>query len=338
MMKKFLLSLIICVSSFMIYSNNVKALSYNATPDSSSSYAYFNGSRVNISFGYSAYAGFAGYYMRAQDSSFNSFNTARYYFTSTEAFNSNSYIAFSIYYVAPDGQGVPVVKFDDNLCSNDSNGVLEIPLGVSDSVKIASYSCEGFVYGTTHYIDYAFNGTSYFGLNTVFDIVGSKSDLMERLSEIKTAIENISISPQNIQEIKNNTNDIKNNTNDIKNEIKNDNIDSASSSASSWNSKNASNGVITQLLTLPITLLNAIVSGIQTSCSSFSLGNLFGTDIILPCISLSSLIGNTLFTTIDLLISGFMIYNISKKLIKIFNDFTNLKSNQIDEIYGGGGN
>lgn len=144
-----------------------------------------------------------------------------------------------------------------------------------------------------------------------------------------------------VSAINNNTQvqqDVKNNTKETNDLIKNDSVDSASSSANTWNSKNASNGVITQLLTLPITLLNAIVSGIQTSCASFNLGNLFGTDIILPCISISNLIGSTLFTTIDLLISGFMIYNISKKLIKIFNDFTNLKSNQIDEIYGGGNN
>lgn len=133
-------------------------------------------------------------------------------------------------------------------------------------------------------------------------------------------------------------NGINNNTNDIKNSINDSNIDSnnANSSASSWNSKNATNGTITNLLTLPITLLQAIVNGLQTSCSSFSLGSLFGTNITLPCIDIGSLIGSGLFTTIDILFSGFMILSIGKKLIKIFNDFTNLKSNQMDELYGGG--
>lgn len=131
---------------------------------------------------------------------------------------------------------------------------------------------------------------------------------------------------------------IQNNTNDIKNSISDSNIDnnSTSSSSTSWNNKNASNNTITSLLTLPISLLTNIVNGLQTSCSSFSLGSLFGTNLTMPCINLSSLLGTTLFNVLDILISGFMIYNIAKKLIKIFNDFTNLKSNQIDELYGGG--
>ena len=33
---------------------------------------------------------------------------------------------------------------------------------------------------------------------------------------------------------------------------------------------------------------------------------------------------------------GFMIFAISKKLVRIFNDFTNLRDHQIDELYGGG--
>lgn len=133
-------------------------------------------------------------------------------------------------------------------------------------------------------------------------------------------------------------NQINTNVTNINDSINDSSIDSSSASSSSteWNNKNATNGTITQLLTLPITLLQAIVNGISTSCSSFSLGSLFGTNITLPCINLSNLIGSGLFTTIDILFSGFMILAIGKKLIKIFNDFTNLKSNQIDELYGGG--
>lgn len=149
-----------------------------------------------------------------------------------------------------------------------------------------------------------------------------------KLNAILQALQNNQTSITNIQQ----------NTQQINDAINDSSIDSSNavSSASSWNSKNATNGTITQLLTLPITLLNAIVSGISTSCSSFSLGILFGTNITLPCINLSNIIGSSLFTTIDILFSGFMILAISKKLIKIFNDFTNLKSNQIDELYGGG--
>lgn len=123
---------------------------------------------------------------------------------------------------------------------------------------------------------------------------------------------------------------------DINNTLKDSSIDSPNSTTSSWGNMNASNGTITNLLTLPIQLLQAYVNGMNSTCSSFNLGNLFGTDIILPCINVGSLIGSTLWGIIDVLFSGFMIFGIAKKLIKIFNDFTNMKSNQVDELYGGG--
>lgn len=138
--------------------------------------------------------------------------------------------------------------------------------------------------------------------------------------------------------MKSKTKAIANSTSDINNKISDSSIDTnqTTSSTSSWGNKNATNGTITDLLTLPISLLQAIVNGISSSCSSFSLGSLFGTNITLPCINIGSLVGSTLWSTIDILFSGFMILAIAKKLIKIFNDFTNLKTNQVDELYGGG--
>ena len=166
------------------------------------------------------------------------------------------------------------------------------------------------------------------------NVTVNNSEVTSAINSSSAVTNQILVDNQQIQ------NDIKSSVNDVKDTIKDSSIDNnqATSSASTWNSKNATNGVITQLLTLPISLLQAIVNGIQTTCSSFSLGSLFGTNITLPCINISSLIGSGLFTTIDILFSGFMILSISKKMIKIFNDFTNLKSNQIDELYGGGSN
>lgn len=144
-------------------------------------------------------------------------------------------------------------------------------------------------------------------------------------------IYNIGQNTQAIQETADNTKGINDSINDSSIDSNN-----TSSSTTSWGNKNASNGTITNLLTLPISLLQAIVNGIQSSCSSFSLGSLFGTNITLPCINVGNLIGSGLWSTIDILFSGFMILAIAKKLIKIFNDFTNLKTNQVDELYGGG--
>lgn len=320
---------------FFISSYNVKAWTHSVTLSTYT--AHQSGQEVtNISTFNANFRDFNFYGIKTNsNSNFSTFNTANIDFTISDAVAGIGYTAFTIYFQSSD-ELAPTIRFDGTTCTLQSSAVVEIPLNAPHT-NVANYSCYGNIYNT-HNISVAGSNLYFVAISREIDISGAESDLLDKLEQLRQAILSISVNQQDLSEIKGNTSDIKNNTNDIKNEIKNDNIDSASSSASSWSSKNASNGTITQLLTLPITLLNAIVSGIQTSCNSFNLGNLFGTDIFLPCISLSSLIGNTLFTTIDLLISGFMIYNISKKLIKIFNDFTNLKSNQIDEIYGGGDN
>ena len=109
-----------------------------------------------------------------------------------------------------------------------------------------------------------------------------------------------------------------------------------SSKASEWASLNASDTPISVMLLMPITLLNAYSNGLNGTCSPYNLGNLYGTDLILPCINISNYIGATLWNVIDVLFSGLMIYAMGKKFVRIFNDFTNLRDNQVDELYGGG--
>lgn len=109
-----------------------------------------------------------------------------------------------------------------------------------------------------------------------------------------------------------------------------------SSRTTEWSSKLAGTGPVSNMVLMPITLLNGYISGFNSSCSPYNLGNLMGTDIILPCINISNYLGSTLWNVIDVLFSGFMIYAIGKKFVKIFNDFTNLRDNQMDELYGGG--
>lgn len=98
----------------------------------------------------------------------------------------------------------------------------------------------------------------------------------------------------------------------------------------------SSQSTITDLITMPITLLRAIINNASTTCSSYTLGSIYNVALVLPCISLSTYLGSTLTTTIDLLLAGLIIYHISKKFVKIFDDFTNLRDNQINELYGGG--
>lgn len=138
--------------------------------------------------------------------------------------------------------------------------------------------------------------------------------------------------------------EIENSSKAVEDAINSDNIDNnaVTDNTQGWEQQTSyvptgsSGGSITDLLTLPIKLIQGFVNGLNSSCVPFNLGNLYGTDLILPCINISSFIGLPLWTTIDILFSGFMILHIGKKFVKIFNDFTNLRSGQMDDLYGGG--
>lgn len=124
--------------------------------------------------------------------------------------------------------------------------------------------------------------------------------------------------------------------NDLNDTLNDSSIDSPSSSTDEWSSLNTENGVITSLLSLPIQLVNAYSAGMSSTCQPFNLGSFYGTNLILPCINPSKYLGSALWNIIDVLFSGFMIFAIGKKLVKVFNDFTNLRDTQVDELYGGG--
>lgn len=83
-----------------------------------------------------------------------------------------------------------------------------------------------------------------------------------------------------------------------------------------------SNSPVSDLAIMPLTLLNAYVSGFNSSCSPFSLGSLYGSELSLPCINLQSYLGSDLFSIIDGLFCIFMIYNIAMLCISIFESIT----------------
>ena len=136
-------------------------------------------------------------------------------------------------------------------------------------------------------------------------------------------------------------NNTTNAVNSVNDSINNDSVSSDndnSSTASGWASKNASDNVVADMVLMPITFLNAFNNGFKGSCSSYNLGSLFGHNINLPCINVANFLGQSLWSIIDILMSGFLILGIGKKFVRVFNDFTNLKDSQVDELYGGGGN
>lgn len=130
-------------------------------------------------------------------------------------------------------------------------------------------------------------------------------------------------------EINNNINDVKNGVSDINGSINNDNVDDPSSSINSFKDKIASNGVITQLIGLPVTLFSKVLNSVNGTCSTYNLGSLFGTDLILPCVNIQNYLGTTLFSIIDVLISGLFVYSISRKFIKVFESMSSMNEGDV---------
>lgn len=92
---------------------------------------------------------------------------------------------------------------------------------------------------------------------------------------------------------------------------------------------------ITDLLTMPLTLMNAMLTGINGTCSTYNLGTLYGVQLSLPCIDLEELLGSGLWTILDGLCAFFMIMGIGRLCIRIYENITSL-NDPLNMIYGGG--
>ena len=134
-------------------------------------------------------------------------------------------------------------------------------------------------------------------------------------NQTTSIINNQNTNAQNTQQKIDNINDT----------LKDDNVDNPQD----YSSNVATNGVITQLITLPITLYQKILNSTSASCSPFNLGTLYGEQLTMPCINLQNYLGSTLFNVIDILISGLFIYSISRKMIKVFNSLSSMKESDV---------
>lgn len=86
------------------------------------------------------------------------------------------------------------------------------------------------------------------------------------------------------------------------------------------------NSVISDLLLLPVRLFQSIVNSINGSCSPFALGSLYGTNLTMPCINIQNYLGSSIWTFIDIVISGMFVLVIRKKFVNIFHNLTDLRN------------
>lgn len=84
-------------------------------------------------------------------------------------------------------------------------------------------------------------------------------------------------------------------------------------------------GAVSDIVTMPLTLLNAYMNGMSSTCSPVNLGTLLGELITFPCIDISDKLGSNLWGTIDGLMSIFMIYNIAMLILSMYNKLTELE-------------
>lgn len=122
------------------------------------------------------------------------------------------------------------------------------------------------------------------------------------------------------------------NLNDIDDTLNDSSIDSSDTTINGLKNQIPTNSVISDLLLLPIRFLQNFVNALNSSCSTFSLGSLLGTNLFMPCINLENYLGSTIWTMIDLIFSGMFVFGLRKKFIQIYENITNLKNggNEVD--------
>lgn len=90
-------------------------------------------------------------------------------------------------------------------------------------------------------------------------------------------------------------------------------------------------GPISGLLTMPITLAQSIINN-SSSCTAFSLGELLGTNLSMPCIDLESILGSTLYNIIDVICCGVFIFSLRKVLVNVYVKVMSLRNINPGEV------
>lgn len=159
-------------------------------------------------------------------------------------------------------------------------------------------------------------------------------------SQIQSAIQSSGLATANsvqqvqqgINQVQEQLSDVEGAVNDVNDTLNDSSVDSSDNTINNLKNRIPTNSVISNLLLLPVRFLQNFVNSLGSSCSNFSLGSLYGTNLIMPCIDLQSYLGSTIWTFIDLVFSGMFVLAIRKKFIQIYQNITNLKNggNEVD--------
>lgn len=177
---------------------------------------------------------------------------------------------------------------------------------------------------------------SWHDYGLIDSILNNQSIIKNKLDQIQSALGSNNSVLGNINTntniTKQNTEDIKEKANDIDDTLNDSSVDSSDDTLNDLSDNLPTNSVISDLILLPVSMLRGIVNAIDGSCSNFSLGSLYGTNLVMPCINIQNYVGSAIWTFIDLVFSGIFVLVIRKKFIQIFENITNLKGggNEVD--------
>lgn len=169
----------------------------------------------------------------------------------------------------------------------------------------------------------------YYGYN--LQVIGRTNGLTR--NDVQSVINSSGLATANsVNEVKQGVNEVKQQLTSIDSTLNNSSVDSSDSTLNSLKSQIPTNSVISDLLLLPVRFLQNFVNSLGSSCSQFSLGSLYGTNLYMPCINLENYLGSAIWATIDLILSGLFVYSLRKKFIEIYQNLTNLKNggNEVD--------
>lgn len=251
-----------------------------------------------------------------------------------------------------------VTRWHNNWCVTpsytDSTGTSQFHIANSSYPNTIGYSILYYIFTSNvsgRSINIAFNSNDgAYSTTTVFggyklELLSDNSSLTQ--SQIQSAVQNSGLATANsVAQVQQGINEVKQELSGVQQQqqqtnekldsiddtLNDSNVDSSDSTINNLKDKIPTNSVISDLLLLPVRFLQNFVNALGSSCSRFSLGSLYGTELFMPCINIESYLGSGIWTTIDLIISGLFVYSLRKKFIEIYENLTNLKNggNEVD--------
>lgn len=235
-------------------------------------------------------------------------------------FNKNDLYDISFLFFYNVRYGTPIITVNSKVC----NIVYELGDSTQNGIgKLYGVVCEDISFDSNIFDIVVLSSfdlelaNRQIGISSKFNISSvSSSDVMNEIQN-------------DIQDVNDSVNNVGDKVGDVNDTLNDGSTDDPGNSFNDYNDKLAKNGVITNLITLPISMFTNILNSINGTCTTFSLGELMGTNLTFPCINISNYLGSSIWGVIDILFSGFFVLVISKKMIKVFENFSSMREGDV---------